>query len=197
MLEQRNGVSGAPGDPVEGAILDAAASCVLDLGADRVTIAEIARRAGVSRPTIYRRWPSTADIVATLLTREILAAVGDEPWHGQDREALIERAVTVAERVGRGPVFEELLAASPQMFLTYTFQRLGTSQRALIDIMSAALEHAQSGGSVRPGDPRQLAAMALLLIQSAIQSAHMVEPILDAAALRAELTRMPNGYLKP
>ncbi len=43
-------------------ILDAAAACVLAFGIDRVTLAEIARRAGVSRPTVYRRWPDTRSI---------------------------------------------------------------------------------------------------------------------------------------
>ncbi len=44
-------------------ILAAAASCVHAYGVDRVTLAEIARRAGVSRPTIYRRWPDTRSIL--------------------------------------------------------------------------------------------------------------------------------------
>ena len=35
-------------------ILAAAADCVLAFGVDRVTLAEIARRARVSRPTVYR-----------------------------------------------------------------------------------------------------------------------------------------------
>jgi AcrR family transcriptional regulator len=41
---------------VQDRILAAAASCVVDFGVERVTLAEIARRAGVSRPTVYRRW---------------------------------------------------------------------------------------------------------------------------------------------
>jgi hypothetical protein len=48
---------------------------------------------------------------------------------------------------------------------------------------------------VRPGDPRQLAAMVLLITQSTIQSAQIVRPILDADALAAELTHSLNGYL--
>ncbi|WP_024795825.1 TetR/AcrR family transcriptional regulator [Tomitella biformata] len=196
MLELRNDEL-TEADPLESAILDAAASCVLDLGPDRMTIAEIARRANLSRPTIYRRWPSVEAIAVALLTREILTVAGRAPWQGDNREALVARAVAVADLVGRSPVFEELLLASPQMFMTYTFQRLGTSQRALIDVIAGALELGQAGGSIRAGDPRQLAAMVLLTVQSTIQSARMVEPILDAAALRAELTHLLNGYLRP
>lgn len=196
MLELRNAEL-AEADPVETTILDAAASCVLDLGADRVTIAEIARRASLSRPTIYRRWSSVEATLVALLTREVLSVVRRAPWQGDDREALVARAVAVAELVGDDPVFKELLLASPEMFATYTFQRLGTSQRALIDIIASALEQGQATGTIRAGDPRQLAAMVLLTVQSAIQSARLVEPILDAESLRAELTHLLNGYLRP
>lgn len=196
MLELRNAEL-AEADSVETTILDAAASCVLDLGADRVTIAEIARRASLSRPTIYRRWSSVEATLVALLTREVLSVVRRAPWQGDDREALVARAVAVAELVGDDPVFQELLLASPEMFTTYTFQRLGTSQRALIDIIASALEQGQATGTIRAGDPRQLAAMVLLTVQSAIQSARLVEPILDAESLRAELTHLLNGYLRP
>lgn len=196
MLELRNAELEVS-DPVETAILDAAASCVLDLGADRVTIAEIARRASLSRPTIYRRWSSVEATLVALLTREVLSVARQAPWRGDDREALVARAVAVAELLGEDPVFKEMLAASPEMFATYTFQRLGTSQRALIDVIAWALEQAQADGSVRAGDPRRLAAMVLLTVQSTIQSARLVEPILDAESMRAELTHLLNGYLKP
>ncbi len=52
-----NELSDAPS--VDDQILDAARSCVLDFGLRRTTLAEVARRAGVSRPTVYRRWPDT------------------------------------------------------------------------------------------------------------------------------------------
>lgn len=55
-------------------ILDAAASCLLALGMERVTLAAIARRAGVSRPTVYRRWSDSRSVIAALLTSRITAA---------------------------------------------------------------------------------------------------------------------------
>jgi hypothetical protein len=42
-----------------------------------------------------------------------------------------------------------------------------------------------------------MSAMVLLIGQSTIQSAQIVEPILDGDALSAELSRALNGYLAP
>jgi AcrR family transcriptional regulator len=178
-------------------ILDAAASCVLAYGVDRVTLAEIARRAGVSRPTIYRRWPDTRALLAALLTARIVGVLRDVPTRGKGREALVERIVGVAERLGRDEVVMSVFHSAPELAMVYIAERLGTSQQILIDAVADELGTAQRDGSVRAGDPRQLAAMCLLITQSAIQSAQIVEPILDADALAVELAHSLNGYLKP
>ncbi len=178
-------------------ILDAAASCVLAYGVDRVTLAEIARRAGVSRPTIYRRWPDTRALLAALLTARIVGVLGDVPSRNGGREALVDRIVGVAERLRHDEVVMSVLHSAPELAMVYIAERLGTSQQILIDAVAAELRVAQRDGSVRAGDPRQLAAMCLLITQSTIQSARIVEPILDAGALAVELAHSLNGYLKP
>ncbi len=178
-------------------ILDAAASCVLAYGVDRVTLAEIARRAGVSRPTIYRRWPDTRALLAALLTARIVGVLRDVPSTGGGREALVERIAGVAERLRHDEVVMSVFHSAPELAMVYIAERLGTSQQILIDAVATELEAAQRDGSVRAGDPRQLAAMCLLITQSTIQSAQIVEPILDADALAVELAHSLNGYLKP
>jgi AcrR family transcriptional regulator len=174
-------------------ILAAAASCVIDFGVDRVTLAEIARRAGVSRPTVYRRWPDTRSVLAALLTTHITAALAEVPVRGGGREALVERVVAVAERLRRDELVMAVLRS--ELALVYIAQRLGSSQQMLIDALADNLRAAQRDGSVRSGDPRRLAAMVLLITQSTIQSAQIVRPILDADALAAELAYSLNGYL--
>jgi AcrR family transcriptional regulator len=181
---------------VESRILDAAAAAVLANGVDRVTLAEIARRARVSRPTIYRRWPDIRFVLADLLTRRIAGALDHIPESGNDREALVERIVAVAERLRGDDVVMSVLHA-PSFAMVYIAERLGTSQQILIDALAQAIKLAQDEGSVRPGEPRQLAAMCLLITQSAVQSAQMVAPILDADALAVELGYSLNGYLRP
>ncbi|MET0993310.1 MAG: TetR/AcrR family transcriptional regulator [Mycobacterium sp.] len=178
-------------------ILDAAASCVLAYGVDRVTLAEIARRAGVSRPTIYRRWPDTRALLATLLTARIVGVLRDVATRGRGREALVQRIVGVAERLRHDEVVMSVFHSAPELAMVYIAERLGTSQQILIDAVAAELRAAQRDGSVRVGDPRRLAAMCLLITQSTIQSAQIVEPILDSDALAVELAHSLNGYLKP
>jgi AcrR family transcriptional regulator len=178
-------------------ILEAAAYCVIAYGVDRVTLAEIARRARVSRPTVYRRWPDTRSILAALLTTRITGVLDDVPSRGVGREVLVERIVAVAEHLRRDDVVMSVLRKAPDLAMVYISERLGTSQQILIDAVAADLKLAQEEGSVRHGEPRQLAAMCLLITQSTIQSGQIVAPILDADALAVELALSLNGYLKP
>lgn len=177
-------------------ILEAAAYCVTAYGIDRVTLAEIARRARVSRPTVYRRWPDTRSIMAALLTSRIVALLDEVSAQGVGRQALVDRIVAVAQRLREDDVVMSLLS-SPELAMVYIAERLGTSQQILLDALAGEIKLAQEEGSIRDGDSRQLAAMCVLITQSAIQSAQIVAPILDADALAVELAHSLNGYLKP
>lgn len=176
-------------------ILEAAADCVVAYGVDRVTLAEIARRAGVSRPTVYRRWPDTQSVLAALLTEQITAVLADVPLQGQGRESVVNRVVALAQRLRADDLISSVLHAAPELAMVYIADRLGTSQQILIDALASDLRVAQRGGGVRAEDPRRLAAMVLLITQSTIQSAQIVAPILDADALAAELSYALNRYL--
>lgn len=60
---------GRPRDPaVDQAILDAARSVVAEKGFNGASMDEIARRAGVGKDTLYRRWKSKEELVLHLLT---------------------------------------------------------------------------------------------------------------------------------
>src|SRR5439155_18006322 len=51
-------------------ILDAAFACVAELGLGRTTMDDVARRAAVSRQTVYRYYPSKDQLVVALVLRE-------------------------------------------------------------------------------------------------------------------------------
>ena len=190
-------ISNDPSSPIGDRILEAAAYCVTAYGVERVTLAEIARRARVSRPTVYRRWPDIRSVLAALLTARIVGALDAVPTRGVGREAVVERMVAVADHLREDEVVMSVLNRAPELTMVYTTERLGTSQQILIDTLAADIKLAQDEGSVRPGEPRQLAAMCLLIARSTIQSGQIVAAILDARALDVELAHCLDGYLKP
>ena len=190
-------ISNAEAVDLSDRILAAAASCVRDFGVQRVTLAEIARRAGVSRPTVYRRWPDTRSILSALMTDRIVDAWRSAPVRGDGRRALVRRIVDVVGQLRRDDLIRTVLRSDPELAMVYIADRLGTSQQILIDMVADELRKAQADNTVRPGDARQLAAMVLLITQSVIQSGRIVHPILDADALDAELAHALNGYLRP
>ena len=192
MVSIRNSAQG-----VEARILDAAAACILAYGVERTTLTEIARRARVSRPTIYRRWPDIRWVIAELLTLRIAGVLDAVPDAGAGREAMVARVVAVAQHLRGDEVVMSVIHNAPNIAITYITSRLGTSQQILVDALAEAIKAGQSEGSIRAGDTHQMAAMCLLITQSTIQSAQMVADLLDAEALDAELAHSLNGYLKP
>jgi AcrR family transcriptional regulator len=182
---------------VEERVLEAAAYCVRTYGVHRVTLTEIARRARVSRPTIYRRWPDTDAVLGALLSMRIAGVLDSVPSGGVGREHLVERIVRVGDQLRGDEVVMSVFHSTPDFAMVYITERLGTSQQILIDALAGEIKLGQDHGSVRAGEPRQLAAMCLLITQSTIQSAQMVAPLIDAPALSEELAYALNGYLKP
>ncbi|OWY59660.1 hypothetical protein B7486_73380, partial [cyanobacterium TDX16] len=60
----------APGALDREAVLDAAAACYLQFGVAKTTAADIAKAAGTSRATLYRRFGTHEEILLEVLTRE-------------------------------------------------------------------------------------------------------------------------------
>lgn len=181
----------------ETAILDAALAEVLAHGIRRTTASDIARRCGIARQTLYRYWPDAQSVFAALVTRELLAALPAGAEDSRDLDELVELLVETADGVRRLPLVDRLRDTDPELFARYILDRLGTSQRAIHGETARRIEAGQLAGFVRPGDAAQLAAMVLLIAQSAVQSAPLVAEWLPGQAWRAELANALRGYLAP
>jgi AcrR family transcriptional regulator len=182
-------------DAVEDRVLDAAARCLQLTG--RVPIAELARQAGVSRPTVYRRFADSDAVLRALWHREIARLLQGMPRDISDRRTLVAHAVELADGISTHHVLGSTFSTEPGLMAHYIVDRLGTGQRALLQVMRDAIAAVQPGGTVRTGDPDELAAMVLLIAQSAIQSRRMIAEYLSDEAWRRELTHALDGYLKP
>lgn len=190
-------------DPTTRAILDATRSSVLDFGVRRTTLTNIARRAGVSRMTVYRRYPDVDAVLRDLMTREfgatLAATAAEAAGAGEDGRARIRRQVTAGVRELRGhPLLRKVMDAEPELLLPYVLGRVGATQRHALELLTAAVEAGQADGSVRAGDPAVIARALLLAAQSFLFSggaARDGEP--PAPVLDAELERIVDAALAP
>jgi AcrR family transcriptional regulator len=185
-------------------VLDAARDCMLAVGVRRTTLTDIARRAGVSRMTLYRRWPDVRTLVADLMTREFVALVQDvvriepDPPLGP---SIVDSIVRCVGAFREHPLFRKIIEVDPELLLPYLLERRGASQDAMLRMMEPHLRTGHADGSIRAGDATRQTRAVLLVVQSFVMSAHTMtdggDPALSAAAFDAELRRILEGYLLP
>jgi len=176
------------------AILDAALAEVLAHGIRRTSMVDIARRSGVARQTVYRYWPDASSLFASLVTREVVAVVPTRTDVASADELAVA-LVDAADRIRRLEIVRRLRDTDPELFSRYILERLGTSQRVILAAVAAQVAAGQAAGYVRRGDPGAIAAMLLLVLQSAVQSEPLVREWLDDASWRRELTAAVRGLL--
>jgi AcrR family transcriptional regulator len=182
-------------------ILSAAKASVLDVGLRRTTLAEVARRAGLSRMTVYRQYGDLQALVSALLTRELLGLVEDA---AQDvvalptaRERLVAAGVLVVERLSVHPLWCRVLDLDPELLLPLVVDRFGSSQRAIVEAVAAQVAAGQADGSIREVDPTLAATCLLLTAQSFVFSARVLAAEHKAESSGTELRRLLDAYLLP
>jgi AcrR family transcriptional regulator len=179
------------------AILDAAFAEVLAHGIRRTSISDIARRCGIARQTLYRYWPDAPSVFAALMTRELLDAVPTATSTSRSLTELVAVLVGTADRIRRMPLIARLRDTDPELLSRYILDRLGTSQYAIHAELMRLIAAGQSIGFLRAGEPTRLAAMALLIMQSAVLSAPLMDEWLDDSDWADELGYALGGYLGP
>ncbi|WP_018178927.1 TetR/AcrR family transcriptional regulator [Jongsikchunia kroppenstedtii] len=175
-------------------VLDAARRCLLRAGGRRLTLAEVAREAGVSRPTVYRRWPQLESVIGDVLTRDLLRLIADVAPAGNDLESQVARIVAVAEAIRDDELLSELIKNQPDVLAPYIFARFGSSQLGALQVIEAGIAAGQRAGEIRAGDPSALAAMVLTVTQAAVQSYAQLAPVLGDG-WSTELYAVLHGYL--
>jgi AcrR family transcriptional regulator len=184
-------------DATQSRILDAADVLIRRRGVHGVTIAELARRSELSRPTIYRRWADADDVVRSALLRRVAALIEQFPTPEETRAALVDDVLRFTTLFRTDAVYSRLLADEPEAFTRYTLQRVGSSQRLILQWLAAAIGAAQVQGSVREAPPQDIAVMLLLVTQSAVLSQGTVSELLSEAAWERELRAALDGLLRP
>ena len=141
-------------DPTD-VYLDAAREVILAVGWKRTTLTDVARRAGVSRMTLYRRWPDMSTLLADLMTREwagvaeAVAAVATaatatagtaaEGSRVPGAEAIGDAVAATVTAMRGNPLLRRILDVDPELLLPYLLDRRGRSQDAVLALLEASV----------------------------------------------------------
>jgi AcrR family transcriptional regulator len=177
--------------------LDAAREAILAVGWSRTTLTDIARRAGLSRMTLYRRWPEMNALLADLMTREwdllVTLPTGTDP-----RAALVEGIVGTVAAIRENPLFTRIVELDPHLLLPYLLERTGRSQDHVLALLVAGITAGQQTGAVRAGDPALIArALVLAAHGSTLSAQTMTTAGHTTVELDAELALLLGRYLQP
>jgi AcrR family transcriptional regulator len=174
-------------------VLDAARECVLAVGVRRTTLTDVARRAGVSRMTLYRRYPDLEAVLSALMTREFGRLIGQPAEGATTRERVVAMVVNGSRALASDPLFVRLLDVDPELLLPYVTRRLGGMQKIAVAAGAEAL--AVNDGSVRTdASVETLSAGIELIARGFVLASHGELAVSDPWA---ELARAVDGYLRP
>src|SRR3954454_24533459 len=148
-----------PASSSDDTYLDAAREAILAVGWSRTTLTDIARRAGVSRMTLYRRWPDTQTLLADLMTREWATVVTGAAGAGAGtaRERVTSGVVATVQALRDNALVQRIVDVDPEVLLPYLLDRRGRSQEFVAVATAATIADGQREGSIRLGDPTTMA----------------------------------------
>src|SRR3954452_19163762 len=179
-------------------LLDAARACLVTVGWRRTTLTEVARRAGVSRMTIYRRWPDMRALLGDLMTREWSGLVRIDDTGRDALTRVVRGAVATVQAVRADPLFARVVELDPELLLPYLLERPGRSQHLVIEAVAAQIRAGQDTGEIRSGDPDLLARSLVLACHGFTLSARtMASTHVSETRLDDELAALLEGYLRP
>jgi AcrR family transcriptional regulator len=181
--------------------LDAARECILATGWTRTTLTDVARRAGVSRMTIYRTWPDMQTLLADLMTREWGGVVAEVASAGEGAAPLERLSLGVSRTVAAlrsNDLLRKIVEVDPELLLPYLLQRRGRSQDNILGLIEPLISEGQATGAVRPGDPTLLARSIMLAAHGFTLSAEtMSDDERSVEAYDEELRALLERYLAP
>lgn len=113
----------AAGTDEHGDVLDAALQSFLDFGIRRTSMGEIARRAGISPATLYRRFAQKSDVVQATGLREVRRFLADvdrriDPSAPGD-EQLVELSVAFSDGLRGNALIRRLIDTEPEVVLPF------------------------------------------------------------------------------
>jgi AcrR family transcriptional regulator len=142
------------------AILRAALALFIDSGVEGTSIEQIAKRAAVGKPSIYRRWSNKEELIAaaieTLVAEEVPWASPEEV-ETQTPYALVEAAIDSAAATVTTPQYRALVArvygsavSHPALMAVYWQRYILPRREQAARLLARARDHGTVGPDVDP-----------------------------------------------
>ncbi len=175
-------------DAVGARILDAAFEQFCLLGFRRSSMEDVARRAGVGRVTIYRRFESKDKLVAALMqreTRNAIATVATAHSSGTDVESRwIEGFVAGMRHLRSHPLILGLLSTEPESVLPLLTLRASGGLALARAFLAAEIRRARTELGLPSEDAEMIAEIFARLTQSLVLTKESCLPVDDDAGAR-------------
>ncbi|WP_306359119.1 TetR/AcrR family transcriptional regulator [Nocardia sp. CC227C] len=184
-------------------LLESALSAFLDFGIKRTSMGEIARRAGISPATLYRRFESKNELVEAVSVREAQRFVAEIDKRAQafdsTEDQLVETFVAFITALARNELLRRLLRTEPDLVLP----RLTTEAGPILEVgrvyLAGKLRELQSAQNTTDFDADLVAEIMARLALSLALTPDGLIPLGDAQAARdfARRTLLPMVGVKP
>ena len=178
-------------------ILEAAFEAIQDFGLTRVTVEDVATRAGLSRQTVYRYFPSKDSLIVALVSREeerLLDGVRAAFLEHEDLYTAVAKSVRYC--IGHAkehPLLDRLIGADQATFLPYVTTRADPAvvraREAVIDLVRSrvAVDDIEELRTIVDGTVRAVMSYILTPTDRSIeQIANTVARVLTAVIVKGE-----------
>jgi AcrR family transcriptional regulator len=180
-------------DDVANKLLDAAAALIEEGGPAAANVSAIANEAGVSRMTVYRKFPDRHAILSELFNRELGTIVAQTSSIKADTQLdrVVEAIAVSVTRINEHPLMRAVLRHEPEELTEWITGRLGGTQRLARAVLRDQILAGQPGdgdGTIRAGNPDQMS-LTLVLVAQTFVFAHQI------GGTEGELRHLVKGYL--
>jgi AcrR family transcriptional regulator len=178
-------------------LLESALSAFLDFGIKRTSMGEIARRAGISPATLYRRFESKNDLVEAVSVREAQRFVASiekqvRTVSGND-DQLVEIFVAFIGAIAGNELLRRLLRTEPDLILPRLTTEAGPILAVGRDYLAEKLRELRDAGGTHDFDADLVAEIMARLALSLALTPDGLIPVSDRGAARefARRTLLP------
>lgn len=188
-------------------LLESALSAFLDFGIKRTSMGEIARRAGISPATLYRRFESKNDLVEAVGVREAQQFVAEIDARVQQvisngvagHEQMVEIFVAFITNLANNKLLQRLLRTEPDVILPRLTIDAGPILAVGRTYLAEKLRALQESGNVPDFDADLVAEVLARLGQSLVLTPDGLIPLGDEQAARdfARRTILPMIGVQP